>query len=553
MGPFEVMANNVDSVFVYDQMGDYNRELRYLLNALDKSKSDTSAINLNNQIGGVYMSLNNFPKALEYYNKSLDLCARTPNKIYEENTQTSLGILFAMQQSSEKALECFGKALEIAKILKDEDGVAVLHTDLAVIYSQEKKYAEALNNLFESLKYFSKVKNYNNISGTYYAIGALYEDQNNIASALEFQQLALEAAKKGNYKEAIRKDYKVLSELYAKSKSFEYAYKYHLSYTNLKDSIFSEEKNKQIVEMQTKYETVKKEQQLKLQKADLDKKNIYTVILLIGIGVALIIILLVYYNFRKTAHAKALVEAYNTIIEHKNKEVKDSINYAQGIQFSILPVLPSRADLFFSPKDIVSGDFYWHKTIVDEEFYAVADCTGHGVPGALLSMLCTELLNAAVQKTSSPHLILEYVNKELKSRMDLLGRKDGMEIALIKYCATTKRLNYAGANRPLFMKRKFVGVLEVFKPNKCGVGGSSDKDQTFGNYQFEVESGDMVYMTTDGFTDQFGHNNKKFGSKQFKEVLSLGEPSAQNLKETMNLWMGATEQTDDILVMKITF
>lgn len=256
-------------------------------------------------------------------------------------------------------------------------------------------------------------------------------------------------------------------------------------------------------------------------------------------------------------------------IQNKNKKITESINYAQRIQHAILPdnqliskVFPS-SFMFYKPRDVVSGDFPWYTTIGDDHFIAVVDCTGHGVPGALLSLIGYFILNDIVKsrKISEPGKILdlldEGVTKTLKQDEADSVTKDGMDISLCKVNFKTKTLEYAGAHRPLYF---FNGnEIEEFKGNKFPIGGGIYKNQTnFTNYTVQFKKGDSFYFFSDGFPDQFGGpENKKFGPAKIRSIVSENKKT-KNMKEMHQIfssqfedWMGNHKQMDDVLLIGI--
>ena len=254
------------------------------------------------------------------------------------------------------------------------------------------------------------------------------------------------------------------------------------------------------------------------------------------------------------------------IIEEKNKDINDSITYAQRIQHAILP---SREEinsafpqslLLFKPKDIVSGDFYFFHQTGSSVFIAAADCTGHGVPGALMSMVGSEQLNDAVSKSTEPSEILQLLNKGIKSSLRQTdsddSTRDGMDIAFCSVDLQKRRVQYAGANRPLWIIRKGAAELEEIKATKHAIGGLTQDGQEFETHEFNFNKGDTFYITTDGYADQFSELDKKLTTKKFKQLLlQLREHTMQEqesrLSEFMESWRGRTEQIDDVLVIGI--
>jgi ligand-binding sensor domain-containing protein/serine phosphatase RsbU (regulator of sigma subunit) len=257
------------------------------------------------------------------------------------------------------------------------------------------------------------------------------------------------------------------------------------------------------------------------------------------------------------------IENKNGLLEQKNRDITDSINYARRIQQAILPLesdikrsLP-QSFVLFKPRDIVSGDFYWFAQVGSKSILAVVDCTGHGVPGAFMSMIGNSLLNEIVyeKKIYEPAAILDYLNEgvrmSLKQNQQENETQDGMDISLISI--ERNILEYAGAHRPLYLIRN--GVLEEISADKFPIGGmQKDEIKKFVNKKLELKKGDSIYMFSDGYVDQFGgEKGKKFMSKRFQELLlSVQEKSMEEQKNILNAtietWKNKTEQVDDILV-----
>ncbi|HEY6162328.1 MAG TPA: tetratricopeptide repeat protein [Bacteroidia bacterium] len=254
-------------------------------------------------------------------------------------------------------------------------------------------------------------------------------------------------------------------------------------------------------------------------------------------------------------------------IRQKNKDITDSINYAKRIQDTILPKLPDILTYFpesfvlFRPRDIVSGDFYWFSPRENNLLIAAADCTGHGVPGALMSMIGSSLLHQVVNEKviNNPAMVLAELDRQVNRALQQTGvegeNRDGMDIAFAEINVKERMLRFAGANRPLYLVRK--GVLEELSPDKIPVGGFYTSEKKFTNKEKKLEAGDMLYLFSDGYADQFGgEKKKKFMTRRFKELLSAissDEPQAQRemLEKNIVSWMGPLEQVDDILVIGI--
>lgn len=280
--------------------------------------------------------------------------------------------------------------------------------------------------------------------------------------------------------------------------------------------------------------------------------------------VAIIYILFVYSSI--IDKTKTIIHTQKKELEYKNQEITDSIVYSKRIQEAIIPRLEDiklklpNSFIFYKPKDIVSGDFYFFDTENNSNYIAVADCTGHGIPGAFMSLIGSKELLIARAKSTSPKEILFNLNNQLKSTLNqnqIHGTNDGMDIALIKL--EGNQLCYAGANRPLWLIRENATIIEEYKASKASIGGYTSNNFEFIEHVMTLNKGDVVYLFSDGFCDQFGgqkFGGKKLTTKRFKEfLLSIKNQSIKNQEKELsaffNLWKGGYEQTDDVLLIGI--
>jgi len=289
----------------------------------------------------------------------------------------------------------------------------------------------------------------------------------------------------------------------------------------------------------------------------------------------------------KEAHLnlEKVVEERTASLKHKEQEITDSIRYALRIQLSIIPTpqrvksLLPKSMVFYKPKDIVSGDFYWVEEINDEVLFAAVDCTGHGVPGAMMSVIGLNSLTQAVQdkKLSQPADILQHldiaVNDTLRQSSDINAVKDGMDLALCNINFKTLVLQYAGAFNSVCIIRKNISTSyipkserEVFygtdlleiKSDKFPIGSNTDGiADTFTNHTFQLLKEDCVYIYTDGYADQFGGpKGKKFKYNQLKDILLSAvdlsiEAHYAVLDKALTSWQGTQDQVDDVLVIGV--
>ena len=373
---------------------------------------------------------------------------------------------------------------------------------------------------------------------------------------------------------------KKLPEAYAALKRFNF----------LQDSLLNIEKIKSIQNIESELKLSEKEkiiaeQNLAIEKkqSDLQTGRFFRIILMGGVLMLVVALIFLYYHFKRTGRLFALikvqkkeVEFQKELLEAKNKEVTDSINYARYIQSGMLPSEQNIKDLFpehfifYKPKDIVAGDFYWvEKTSNNQALFAVCDCTGHGVPGAMVSIVAINALTRAVKefKLTNPALIFDQVNLLMQEAFSKSGYdiKDGMDGVLCAFNSTTMQLQVAAANNPIWiigpvqygMEKEAHMELMQISPDKQPVGKHNEESQPFKVKNVTLTKGETIYLFTDGFADQFGgEKGKKYKYKQLQELLlqiaHLPMAAQKNkLHATFEEWRGQLEQVDDVLVVGI--
>jgi len=325
-----------------------------------------------------------------------------------------------------------------------------------------------------------------------------------------------------------------------------------------------------------------------LKEAELKQQLFYVYFLLGGVLIMALFAIYIFRSFQQKKKANLLleqqskeinfqkseIESKSKLIEQKNIETEQSIQYAKRIQHAILPPKDEIAKyltnffILYKSKDIVSGDFYFfsEQRVEDGKVYiASVDCTGHGVPGAFMSMIGYEKLKDAVDLSNEPGKILNELNKGVKSALrqsnDVNSTRDGMDISL---CAIPTKINgdsttisYSGANRPLWIVKKDSNILEEIKATKVAIGGLTDDKQIFEQHDINLSKGDTIYLSSDGFADQFGGpKKKKLMTGKFKDlILSIQHLSIKEQHDYLNNfiddWMVGSEQVDDILVIGV--
>jgi serine phosphatase RsbU (regulator of sigma subunit) len=565
----------------YKGKGDYSNALNYLQKALrvfEALKSNDGIAGIDYSLGQLYQSMEQNDKAMEYYTKSLEMYKKLNQPVDIGNSLTAVGIMYNFQKDYEKAKFYYNEAKKIYEAQGYDNGLSNLYTWMAITAYNEKDPDAALAYFIQSKDLYEKLNNIPGLIYCYNNIGSIYADKKDYKRAIESEEKSLEMAIKSKSLEYIRYSHEILANTYAKSGDFEKAFEHQFSFMKYKDSILNETSMKQINEMQAKYETEKKDKELLLKDAEISKQTAAAEkqaaqrnYLFIGFALMLLVSIFIFRGYKLKQKANTIIEGQKQevekqkeLIEVKQKEIVDSINYAKHLQQAILPPL-SLVQQFFNdcfilnlPKDIVSGDFYWMHVNGDEAYIAAADCTGHGVPGAMVSVVCSNALDRAVKEfgITEPGKILDKVRELVvltfeKSESEV---KDGMDISLCRINLKSRELAWAGANNPLWLVRS--GELKEIKANKQPIG-KTDLPLPFTTHTMNAEKGDQLYVFTDGYADQFGGNKgKKFMYRPFKEQLqkiSSESPAKQKqfLLEHFQSWRGSLEQVDDVLIIGI--
>ena len=522
---------------VYAELNDFTKALEYYFKAKkineEIGEKQNQIIILEN-IGNVYYNLGEYSKALDYYYKSLEISEEIGDKISQATNFIYIGRIYEAHGDNKEAIKNYFKALKINEKAEFKEGQAIAFGNIGSIYIKEKKFKEAEKYLKKAIAISESLKLTNYLKDFYNSLFQLY--------------LTLE-----RYKEALE------------------AYKKHVMY---KDSIYKEENIKALVQKEMLYEF---EKQQAIAKAEQEKKETIFAeeqkkerILRYSITSVLILVVLfltiVYRSLQITKNQKK-------IIEIQKKDIMDSINYAKKIQEAVLPITEeARAILgdhfiLYMPRDIVSGDFYYAAEVNNWLIVAVADCTGHGVPGAFMSMLGISFLTEIIRKKeiTKANQALNELRKEIINALQQKGipgeQKDGMDIGLIAINKENLICQFAGANNNMYLIKK----INDFKNNNCyqlfEYKGDKmpiaiyDRMDNFTNYEIQLKKGDIIYLFTDGYVDQFGgENGKKFMTKRFKELIlnNVHKPMKEQkliLEETILKWKGNLEQTDDITVL----
>jgi serine phosphatase RsbU (regulator of sigma subunit) len=575
---------------VYDAQGNLSEELNYYLKALkiaeeklDEGAVAGSAINL----GVTYAQMGKTKEALSYFHKSCEYHSKFTNSWGYGNCLNNIGQVYAMSGTVDSALLYYTQALKVWESMSDDGGIAMTSFNLGSLYIQTKEYKKAETLLLRSLDISIKNNDQFGITQNYGSLSNMFFDAGQSEKGLVCLNQSIDYAKKNKIYPSIKDGYFNLYTHFKKANDFKKALAANENFYAWYDSLNSSEKTKKLAELYSKKdkEILLLNKEKIISDAQFEKQQTQKNILLISIIIAIVFVLLIFRGYSIKQKSNTELSLKNTLIEkqksevqyqkerveEKQKEILDSINYAQRIQQAILPeekmikmALP-QSFILFKPSNIVSGDFYWFSEIDNLSIFAVMDCTGHGVPGAFMSMIGNALLNEIVyeKKITEPATILNYMNDgvRLSLKQNQLNNEnhDGMDIAL---CTFQKNLNgsvnlyYAGAHRPIYIIKE--NKIQEILADKFPIGGmQSDDKRIFTNHTISLSKNDTIYMFTDGYLDQFGgEKGKKFMSKRFQKLLlSIQQlpmdEQQQELTNALQKWQGKLDQVDDILVVGI--
>ncbi len=565
------------------------------------------------RLAAVNYNIGDYKKATIYYKEGILLSEKIKNKKLLAQAFNGFANMFANQKQFVQAEEYFNKALALSKELNDVRKVSVILMNLANIeydkayhtnefskvnaaykeayewavlskdssqqvtclgnwglsYSDEGKFQLSLEKLNTAIDIATHLKNRSDLVFLLYYKGRTFSLMEENKKALEEYNKSLELAREFKDADFISENYMGMAESNYGLGNYKEAYENFRTYKNLEDTMTSKEITAELNSIKIKYDTDKKQKEIELLKVSANKDRIVKISLMAGGVLLLVLAFLMFNRYRLKEKTNKLLEHQNSIISEKNKDISDSINYAKKIQDAILPSIMDIKKVFPEsfvlsiPKDVVSGDFYWFAQQDHLKLFVIADCTGHGVPGAFMSIIGNTLLNNIVieRKIYRPDLILNELRRDIiKSLKQGEGSssKDGMDISLFCLNSQSGILEIACANNPIWILKNKGELVEI-KPDKQPIGYASENHKDFTLQSISLEKGDIIYQFTDGYADQFGgEKGKKFKYNQLKELLlSIKNTPVENQEEILRQrfiqWKSNLDQIDDVLVSGIRF
>jgi tetratricopeptide (TPR) repeat protein len=573
-GEGEVL-NNIG--IIYDYQGEFAKSLRSYFKALriQEAINDQKGIAYTcSNIGLIYSNQRNFDDALRYHKRSLDIRKKLKFKPGISASYNNLGIVYMNQKKYKQALEAYFASVEMDLETGDERGIGDAYSNIGIIYMDQNDYAEAETYFLKSIEIRQKFDDQMGLSTSYNNLGTLYSKQHQWEKAKTWLLKGLDLGKKIGAKESIKYSYQQLSEVETEEGNYEAALNHYKLFIAYGDMIINEASTREQTQTEMQYKFDKKEAKEKLdqQRKDLLQKRERVVVQAILWSVVVLAVIVsifsifLYKRWKIAKEQKILIEEKNRLVQLKNEEILDSISYAKRIQSAILP--PEKlvkeflvnSFILYKPKDIVAGDFYWMEAQGDTIIFAAADCTGHGVPGALISVVCHNALNRSVREFGliDPGAILDKTRDIIieefdKSEDDV---NDGMDISLCALNSATMTVKWSGANNPLWVVRHHSNEVFELKANKQPIGKYS-KYEAFDTHDIRLEKGDSLYLFTDGFADQFGGPDaKKYKSRNMKELILRVkdhpmEEQKRLFESAFDQWKGDLEQVDDVCVLGI--
>ena len=520
--------------FMLEQYRNALPELEKAKNIFLKHKHYKGISSCFRSIGNIYTQASNFEKAGENYQKAIDYALKANDQRSATYSKVNLGLIEHLKANYKAAITILTECLESAAQFDDRHAIAEIYFNIGNNYLQDNNLEEAEAFLNKSLRLSEELEYIKGISQTYTILGTLYYKKGNVDQALKYMHEGIATALELNEKRIVSDTYRTLSEVYKSIGNLEKALQCFEQYDAMRKRIQAQDNKSLLDSLHGELEIEKSAREL------VEIKN------------------------------KEVEDAYE-VIKAKNKDITDSIKYARHIQQSLLPSNNFITEnlknhfVFYQPREIVSGDFYWFNQKNGLLYFATVDCTGHGVPGAFISIVSSNCLYQAFREQDFTEAgkmldrVHELFNMMIRQTYEESAVKDGMDISLCIIDTVNNRINFAGANHDLHVVRD--GEMIEFKGDKNAIGiFIGDEIKTFTSTQVQLYENDCVYMFTDGYADQFGGETgetKYFRRRLKKFLVSIADEEMEHQRELLrrdfNTWKGDNEQIDDVLVIGMKF
>ncbi len=569
----------------YAIKGNYPLALDQFLNGLrvaEAMQDDKLIADLSGNISNVYRELYEYEKSKEYLYKCIEVAEQNNDVRALSNSMSNLAGIYNEQGDYEKALEYASKGLTYEHIKNDPIRHSRLLHNIGTIYQYLENYDSAIYYQSASLAIRDTSEDKLGRISSRIGLGNAYIGKGQAQKGIDYCKQTEQMLKEFNSDYQEGKYCECLTTGYEKLGRHDLALQYYKRLDTLNKRMDNESNQKKVIQSQYQYEMEKQHvsdslysvQREQLNQVEFDKqiqsRNLILVSIVIGLILLSVFAYLMYRRYKVTNEQKHIIESQHQELEKKNSEIQASINYAQRIQNAVLPEkelhqLFNDAFLIYQPKDIVSGDFYWWEEKENLKLFTVADCTGHGVPGGFVSMLGTIFLNEIFNSKGlrQPNKILDELNHLVQITLrDKTGTtiKDGMDISFACLNMDTLELTWAGANNPLYVIRKaeegYQTEVEIYKADRKPIGVSGNENP-FTVHHIQLAKGDLVYLFSDGYADQFGGpESKKLGYKRFRSILTDAahrelKDQKQILENYFDIWKEYEDQIDDVCIIGV--
>ena len=601
---------------IYDDFGDLIKSLEYYDKALTTFIEIDNKLGIAtayNNLGAIYADLSDNTTAMSYYRKALRIYQNSLDEYNLAITYGNIGNVLFTEKKITEALSNYQKSLELSKKNKNYDGIGTNLSQKANCYFELKDYDSSLKLNLEALQIRDSINSKRGVAYTYVSLSKLYYETGKTRLAMSYGEKALIRAKKLGYPILISTSSKTLSKIYEKLNQSSKALELYKLYKKMEDSLKNEKVHKRKLEQEVSYifekkqelykARVEKQQQkynkeynekIKEEKQKKEKQKLISYFIASGLFIGSIFFIFIFIRLKESKKQKEIIEQQKEIVEQQKKiventhlELNSSIDYAKYLQDALLPDVKKLQQNFtdsfvlYKPKNIVSGDFYWFEYKNNVKYIAVADCTGHGVPGAMMSVVCSNALDRALNQynLTSPSEIISKAKVIITKTLSHSGRniKDGMDIILCAF--EENKVYFSGAFSPFWIVRN-KSKIDQFQKENCNllsdtedtialieykgtrrhVGFSDEiKEYPFKEHSLILQPGDKIYLFTDGYADQFGGEKvKKFKHLAFKKLLlSINDLPMDEQKNEIDAvfekWKGDLFQVDDVCVLGITY
>jgi serine phosphatase RsbU (regulator of sigma subunit) len=571
-----------DKIHLYANLGYFYRQKNafnkaqamefYTFKLAEKIRDEDLIAQCRYNLGMSYYSQEEYHKALDFLLKSLPVFRKNKDEEYLIPCLISIGVIYQDMKNYNHSIYYYRKAIAECLNTKKYTYLGMGYTNLAVNYTHLKQYDSAVVNSAKGMEHIMQQSDSSNLAWAFNVKANIMYELHHGDSGTHYSLKSMEISKNLNQLHEQKTSAEKLFYHYRAKHDYEKALNYYLQFHHISDSIINDENRLLLARNEIEYEFIKKEEKLLLesQKTTLqfteERKRDYIIIfsVIAILAVSLFFGYMVFKSLKLEKQARKIVLEQKEIIEEKQKEIIDSINYAKSLQEAILPPMTlwksqlPESFILYKPKDIVAGDFYWMEKSHGLLFFAVADCTGHGVPGAMVSVVCSNALNRSVLefKLTDPGEILDKTRELVISTFEKSEKqvRDGMDISLCVLNSNNDLLQWAGANNPLcYIHNK---VLTRISGNKQPVGEYGD-ELPFTTHTIQLHRGDNLYLFSDGYADQFGGpKGKKFKYKQLEEVITgvsdlPMQEQATVIDQRFESWKGNLGQVDDVCIIGI--